>query len=169
MIITKNLIISRVSHRHADALFRIYGDVENNAYNPSPPFPSIEHSQSVLNTWIEHWSVKGIGNYAISMASDESSIIGFGGFSFKKFRGKEIISLGYKFTPNAWGNGYATEFVNAIVEHTILPGNVIEVIARTHPDNIASIRVLEKTGFIYLEIYDDNDGMGLSAVFSRKI
>ena len=71
MIRTKNLIISKVSHRHADALFRIYGDVENNAYNPSPPFSCIEHSQSVLNTWIEHWSVKGIGNHANSKTSDE--------------------------------------------------------------------------------------------------
>jgi len=169
MIRTENLIISKVSHSHADALFRIYGDVENNAYNPSPPFSSIEHSQSVLNAWIEHWSVKGVGNHAVSMTSDKDCIIGFGGFSFKKFRGKEVLNLGYKFTPDVWGNGYATEFVNGIIEHTVLPGNVIEVIARTHPENIASIRVLEKTGFIYLEIYDDNDGMGLSAVFSRKI
>lgn len=84
MIRTKNLIISKVSHRHADALFRIYGDVENNAYNPSPPFPSIEHSQSVLKTWIEHWSAKDIRNHAISMTSDKDYIIGFGGFSFKK-------------------------------------------------------------------------------------
>lgn len=169
MIRTKNLIISKVSHWHADTLFRIYGDVENNAYNPLPAFPSIEHSQSVLNTWIEHWNVKGIGNHAISMASDEDYVIGFGGFSFKNFRGKEVVSLGYKFIPDVWGNGYATEFVKGIIEHTVLPVNVIEVIARTHPENIASIRVLEKTGFIYLEIYDDNDGMGLSAVFSRKI
>lgn len=169
MIRTKNLIIRKVSRRHADALFRIYGDVENNAYNPSPPFPSIEHSQSVLNTWIEHWSAKDIGNHAISMSSDKDCIIGFGGFSFKKFRGKEVLSLGYKFTPNVWGKGYATEFVNGIIEHTVLHGNITEIIARTHPENIASIRVLEKTGFIYLEIYDDNDGMGLSAVFSRKI
>ncbi|SNY74658.1 GNAT family N-acetyltransferase [Pantoea sp. GL120224-02] len=169
MIRTKNLIIRKVSHRHVDALFRIYGDVENNAYNPLPPFPNIEHSQSVLNTWIEHWSAKDIGNHAISMTSDEDCIIGFGGFSFKRFRGKEVLSLGYKFTPDVWGNGYATEFVNGIIENTVLPENVIEVIARTHPENIASIRVLEKTGFIYLEIYDDNDGMGLSAVFSRKI
>jgi [ribosomal protein S5]-alanine N-acetyltransferase len=86
MIRTKNLIIRKVSHRHADALFRIYGDVENNAYNPSPPFPSIEHSQSVLNTWIEHWSAKDIGNHAISMTSDKDCIIGFGGFSFKKIQ-----------------------------------------------------------------------------------
>ena len=98
MIKTRSLLIKKVSDRDDDALFRIYGDTEHNAYNPLPPFPDIEYTQSVLNGWIAHWNDKGIGNYAISLIEDKDFIIDFGGFSFKPFRGKEVISLGYKFS-----------------------------------------------------------------------
>lgn len=166
---TQNLLIRRVSVHDDEALFRIYGDIEHNAYNPSPPFPSIEHAQAVLNSWIAHWHSKGMGNHAITLKENEDYVIGFGGFSFKPFKGKEEISLGYKFTPEVWGKGYATEFVTGLMACTAFPAPMTRVIARTHPDNIASMRVLQKAGFHDLERHDNNDGMGLSAVFTRNI
>ena len=169
MIKTKNLTIRPISDSDDKPLFRIYGDKTHNAYNPSPPFPSIEHSQSVLRAWAEHWNVHGFGNHAISLIADESSVIGFGGFSVKTFKGNEVISLGYKLSPEVWGNGFATEFVAAIIAHSQLTEHAAQVIARTHPENLASIRVLQKTGFSYLGHYDDHDGMGLIALFCREI
>jgi [ribosomal protein S5]-alanine N-acetyltransferase len=57
-----------------------------------------------------------------------------------------IIDLGYRLLKTAWGKGYATE----AAQYTIIYGSrdlKIETITGTaHIDNIASIKVLEKTG-----------------------
>jgi ribosomal-protein-alanine N-acetyltransferase len=53
---------------------------------------------------------------------------------------------GYVLAQDAWGNGYATEAVKAIVSLAAeLP--IEELTAFCHPANAASIRVLEKCGF----------------------
>ncbi len=53
---------------------------------------------------------------------------------------------GYVLARDAWGNGYATEALTAIVE--IAEGlGVIRLYALCYPDHPASARVLEKCGF----------------------
>jgi RimJ/RimL family protein N-acetyltransferase len=58
-----------------------------------------------------------------------------------------IAITGYVLAKDAWGHGYATEALSAIVElaRTL---NVRSLRASCHVENIASIRVLEKCGFV---------------------
>lgn len=58
-----------------------------------------------------------------------------------------IIDLGYSIVPSYQGRGYATEMGKAMVEWAQTNPNVKQVVATCDPDNIASIRVLEKIGF----------------------
>ena len=57
------------------------------------------------------------------------------------------VELGYSFHPAAWGLGYATEVARACLAWADEVRNFAEVRAFTHPDNAASRRVLEKSGF----------------------
>jgi len=57
------------------------------------------------------------------------------------------LSLGYWFGREYWGQGYATEAVRTVIEYVSRPG-IPEIYAAPHRDNIASIRVLEKCGFV---------------------
>jgi ribosomal-protein-alanine N-acetyltransferase len=56
--------------------------------------------------------------------------------------------VGYWIAPNSWGRGYATR----LVEHAIRvaqserPG--VPLVATVHQDNVASRRVLERSGFV---------------------
>lgn len=57
------------------------------------------------------------------------------------------VELGYSLIPSAQGKGYASEAVNAMVDHALTVPAVTRVIAETMPALSPSIRVLERTGF----------------------
>lgn len=67
-------------------------------------------------------------------------------------RSNLILQIGYWFGKPFWGQGYATEMVEAVLrfldERTSEP-----VHAAVHPDNIASRCVLENNGFICMKRY----------------
>ena len=69
------------------------------------------------------------------------------------------IEIGYGMNPSSWGQGYATEAVGALIAFLLAQPNVRTVTAETLPNNIGSIRVLEKLGFVRTgERFDEEDG-----------
>lgn len=58
------------------------------------------------------------------------------------------VEIGYEMLAQYQGRGYATETVKALVGWALKHGDVVAVTAQCIPDNAASIRVLEKSGFI---------------------
>jgi len=77
-----------------------------------------------------------------------------------------FLRLGYLVSKAMWNNGLATELVEGFI-HWCKENNVSTVLARVDPDNIASIRVLEKNNFLtettdtdgrsHLFVYDINE------------
>lgn len=57
--------------------------------------------------------------------------------------------IGYTFAVVNQGRGYATEAVEALLDHLFDDLVVARVSASLHPDNVASAMVLERTGFRY--------------------
>jgi len=56
------------------------------------------------------------------------------------------VEVGYRLLPEAWGRGYATEGARALVRRGFAELGLYRIIGLTHPDNVASQRVLLKTG-----------------------
>jgi len=62
------------------------------------------------------------------------------------------IDLGFLIGTSHWGRGYATEIVSNLIDRLIEPnGWDQEVLALVHPDNRASVNVLDKCGFRFFE------------------
>jgi RimJ/RimL family protein N-acetyltransferase/uncharacterized damage-inducible protein DinB len=57
------------------------------------------------------------------------------------------VEIGYGLAPEMQGKGYASEAVNALVDHALTIPQVRRIIAETLPALGPSIRVLERTGF----------------------
>jgi RimJ/RimL family protein N-acetyltransferase len=57
--------------------------------------------------------------------------------------------IGYIIHPDNRGNGYCTEAVQLMVDYLFLSKNIVRVQAECNPENKASIRVLEKSGFTF--------------------
>jgi [ribosomal protein S5]-alanine N-acetyltransferase len=74
------------------------------------------------------------------------------------------VDLGFRFAQRCWGKGLATEVASAWVRAAFQQLRVSQLGAFVHPENLASIRVLEKVGF-HAERRDKVRGMD-SIVFS---
>jgi len=57
------------------------------------------------------------------------------------------IDLGFRFAHQYWGRGLATETASAWVRAAFDEFRLNRLGAFVHPENVASIRVLEKVGF----------------------
>jgi len=68
------------------------------------------------------------------------------------------LRLGYLISKAMWNNGLATELVQGFI-HWCKENDISTVLAGVDPDNIASIRVLEKNNFLTKST--DADGVGL--------
>ncbi|MBN2773325.1 MAG: GNAT family N-acetyltransferase, partial [Prolixibacteraceae bacterium] len=79
------------------------------------------------------------------LLKDSGKFIGLAGMflSNDKFRLGEMY---YKFFPEFWGNGYATEVCKKLINTGFEKMNLHKVEAGVATGNIASIRVLEKAG-----------------------
>lgn len=82
------------------------------------------------------------GPYLIESRGD-GRLLGGTGLSFEA---PDVAATGYVLAREAWGRGYATEALAAIIAIADRLSLGI-VYALCHPDNRASIRVLENCGF----------------------
>lgn len=60
----------------------------------------------------------------------------------------ELPEVGYILHPDCWGRGLASEAVSAVVGHVFSALGLEAVIADVDPANAASIRLLERLGFV---------------------
>jgi RimJ/RimL family protein N-acetyltransferase len=71
-----------------------------------------------------------------------------------------VVEIAYGIVPSFEGRGYATEAAQALVDFARHHREVRAVRAHTLPDNRASVRVLEKCGFLHMgEVMDPDDGL----------
>lgn len=57
-----------------------------------------------------------------------------------------FIEIGYRYNQVAWGQGVATEAARSVLDHGFRGLGIDPIVAVTHPDNLASQRVLGKIG-----------------------
>lgn len=78
------------------------------------------------------------------------------------FKSKGCIGIGYMLVKGERGKGYGTEAIQMMVDYIFLHKDTVRVQAETHPDNVASQRVLEKAGFRF-------EGRIRKSFFSRGV
>lgn len=145
MDIVERLIVRKPEERDFERFFEINKDPQTNLYNPNGPM-SLEKAENTFNRMLEHWNQNNFGGWVILERENPEKIIGFGGLSYKMYGEEERLNLGYRFAPEAWGNGYATEFSKKAIDFGFNDLNEKEIFGVVRPDNIASIKVLEKAG-----------------------
>ncbi|MET1414421.1 GNAT family N-acetyltransferase [Roseibium sp. HPY-6] len=59
------------------------------------------------------------------------------------------VEIGFRLARNAWGQGYATEAVTALIEKPLLGKQSDRIVAIVDPHNSRSLHVLSKVGMSY--------------------
>jgi RimJ/RimL family protein N-acetyltransferase len=73
----------------------------------------------------------------------DGSKIGF----IDQFAVRDQWGIGFALVPSERGKGYCTEAVQLMVDYLFLSKDTTKILTLTHIENIASQKVLEKTGF----------------------
>ena len=140
---TSRLVLAAPQASDAEAVLGRYAsDAEVTRYLGWPRHRTVTDTEGFLSFSALQWEREGAGPYLIwSRATSE--LLGSTGIGLEP-NGQAVT--GYVLAKDAWGKGYATETLAAIVDIATDIG-VRELYALCHPDHRLSQRVLEKCGF----------------------
>jgi RimJ/RimL family protein N-acetyltransferase len=96
----------------------------------------------------------GFGRWACVLPAS-GEVIGFAGLKYLDDLAE--VDLGYRFLPVYWGRGLATEASRAVLEYGFTHLGLRRVIGLVEPENVASVRVLEKLGLAFEEMVQYGD------------
>ncbi len=144
-VYTERLVLTRLQPTDGPALFAIDGDPATNQYNSFGSAPDLAASEERLRLWLQNWEDDGFGYWSVTLPQSKQ-VLGFGGVRHLLWQERDVLNLYYRFTPSAWGQGYATELAKTAVALSQKHLPMWPVIARTRPGNIASMRTAERAG-----------------------
>ena len=79
------------------------------------------------------------------------------------------VDIGYALLPEHWGVGYAVEATSATMRHGAEKFGLKRIIAVVSQGNTASIRVLEKLGFLYERMFAMRPDEPLVRLYGRTL
>ena len=141
---TTRLVLLKPQASDAASIFERYaGDPDVTRFLGWPRHTSVADTEAFLQFSAAEWERWPAGPYLIRSRSD-GRLLGGTGLGFD---GSQRAATGYVLAKDAWGQGYATETLGAVVDLARRIG-VERLHALCHPEHRASWRVLEKCGFV---------------------
>lgn len=103
---------------------------------------SVDDAREAISNYTDFDKI-GFGRWACIL-KESMQIIGFCGLKYlSEF---DEVDVGYRFLPEHWGHGLATEACLASLQFGFEMLDLPQIIGLVLPENLASIRVMEKAG-----------------------
>lgn len=146
VIETDRLRLRRVFREDAEDLYEATADPRVTKYEPWGPYDRDETAQMIENVLAQLES--GLCTEWAVERKDDAKVLGLIHLNKIDFFNRSA-EVGYWLTRKCWGQGYATECLKALGEYALNTLRMDEIVAVCHPENLASLRVLEKAGYRY--------------------
>jgi ribosomal-protein-alanine N-acetyltransferase len=148
---TERLIIRPFHLRDTEALHGILNQEEVTRYLPEDVMSS-EEVKRIL-AWLTECYQKNTPEHVVKLTlavvqKENKGLIGWCGLGPLEFDPKEI-EIYYGLSKEYWGKGIATEAAVAILGYGFNTLKLDKIVAITHSENIASIKIIEKMGMIF--------------------
>ena len=146
---TDRLLLRQYVEEDAEAFFELNSDPKVLRFVPDKQLLNVEQARQIL---IDHpiadYRKHGFGRGACILKSTGQQI-GFAGLKY--LEELDEVDVAYRLLPAFWGQGLATEAALASVRYGFDELGLKQIIGLAMPENLASIRVLEKAGLHYTE------------------
>lgn len=139
------LVLRRVEDRDQELLERLFCDAEMMHYLGG--IWSQDQVSDTLHEWHDEWGIENYW-YGVLVRKDTSEAIGIAGFTENTNPNEPGLEFSWFIVPEQQKKGYATEITQEILELAFEQLDIDRVFAETHPENVASNKVLEKLGFV---------------------
>ena len=148
---TERLRLVRPRDKDAAAIFTRYSsDTDVTRYVGWPRHESVTQAEAFIEFSDQEWTQNGSGPYLIWSRIDATLLGGTGLHVDESGR----TETGYVLAKDAWGKGYATEALRAMIL-VAQPIGIPQLLAFCHADHRASAHVLEKCHFTFDRLIPD--------------
>ena len=161
---TEHLKVRKFRMEDAPCLYKNHLEEEVKKWIPNESYVDMEETQDAINFYVD--CVNG-GHlpYVLAVELKETGeLIGDTGVNEVEGKTNEV-EIGYGICKKYSGKGYATELVNAMTEFVVSTLQIHVLYGRVMRGNDASVRVLEKNGYIFVDeeygAEDDPYGNGM--------
>jgi ribosomal-protein-alanine N-acetyltransferase len=143
-ILTERLTIQKLRYEEAEEIFFSYSSKpEATRYMSWRTHESLSDTIDFLRNAERGWALGK--DYSFSVRLNHSARL-IGSFGVINEEGK--LQFGYIFSPTQWGQGYATEVCKEMMKILLDQPGVYRIQTFTDVDNVASARVLLKSGLV---------------------
>ena len=133
---TPRLILRTARAGDLEAMHAVLSDPRATRWWSSPPHATLAQTAA----WLDAMIANGPDHPDFVVELD-GRVVGKAGFW-------RLPDVGYILHPDCWGQGLAAEAVGAAIDHVFRAGDAETLTADVDPENAASIRLLERSGFI---------------------
>ena len=139
---TSLLLLRLPRMEDAEPIFQKYAqDPEVTKYLTWRPHENIDTTRAFLQRCIQCWKDETAFPWVITR-KDDQTLLGMIEIRLDQFR----ANFGYGIARPYWGHGYTTEAAKRVIQWALEQKNIYRVWATCDVENLASVRVLEKTG-----------------------
>jgi RimJ/RimL family protein N-acetyltransferase len=146
---TERMVAERMRPRHQRELSVLLRDprVARTLW-PGEPVPTEGLLLHILADKLDHWERHGFGLWLLRDRAT-GAMVGRGGLQHTVVGRYGEVEAGWAIVPERWGEGLATELAHLCLEVAFGELELAQVIAMALPTNVASRRVMEKSGFAH--------------------
>jgi ribosomal-protein-alanine N-acetyltransferase len=143
---TERLRLRAPVPRDAAALLALIGDPEVTRYTNVATITTLEEAQASLERLDQRYAAHDMIRWAIELVPRNEMIgtVGLLRFDFEH----RHAELGYDIARRWWGQGLAPEAAGAVIRYGFSVLGLHRIDAGVLPENHASVRVLQKLGFV---------------------
>lgn len=134
--------------KDAAALIQIYSDVEAMKFRANPPILNIEDALKMVEQAQQKDQQFSSRRWA-AVRNDTNVLIGT--FVLNYDSQNRTCTIGYSIGKTHWNKGYGKELLSAMVKE-VKSANYQTIKALVHPQNLASIAILEKQQFYQADV-----------------
>lgn len=142
---TDRLLLRQFEETDAPGFFQMNADPEVLQYTGDQPFRDVAAARSFIAGY-DAYQRYGYGRWTVRRLADDT-YLGFCGLRYDPKL--DEVDLGFRIIRTYWGKGYATEAAQACLQYAFDALAIPMIVGRARRENLASIRVLEKLGFVY--------------------
>ena len=162
---TDRLLLRAPQAADLDAVFELHADPVCTRCSASATLVECDEAQAMLQGWLDHWQAYGFGYWVISTREQPGLVIGFGGVMHKTIDGVSGPYLYFRFRPQAWGQGFASEMALKALDLSFDALKQDHVLAIVLPANTPSRKTLERIGMRLKSALADVPGQPPSLVY----
>jgi ribosomal-protein-alanine N-acetyltransferase len=154
ILTTQRLVLRQITIKDAAALYALRSNETVMQYIDKPLAKSLADAVELIEKTMDALTYNDGITWAICLADDLTMIGTIGYWKFRKEHYR--AEIGYLLLPEYQGKGIMFEAMQTVIRYGFQQLHLHSIEANVNPDNVASIGILEKNGFVREAYYKED-------------